>query len=122
MVLTKGSSFASVVLADDPEKLGPLWNQIRLARASGENELPDSPGGHFICVDGFGSVSPEEKAAGLPGHGEAHLADFDVKLYAKEDGVTTLALTTKLPITQELFTRCGSPIIDPGSSPVGSVS
>jgi hypothetical protein len=105
MVLARGSSFASVVLVDDPEKLSPLWDQIRLARETGERNVPDSPGGHFICVDGFGSVSAEEKSAGLPGHGEAHLAPFEVKFYAKESGATTLTLGTRLPLTQELFTR-----------------
>lgn len=104
-ILARGSSFASLVLVDDPEKLSPLWDQIRLAREAGEKNVPDSSGGHFICVDGFGSVSPEEKAAGLPGHGEAHLAPFDVKFYTKENGATTLTLATRLPLTQELFTR-----------------
>src|SRR5579872_3668875 len=91
-VLPRGSSFAHVVLADDPEKLSPLWDQIRLAREAGEKEVPDSPGGHFVCVDGFGSVSPDEKAAGLPGHGEAHGAPFEVKFYAKDRTTTTLTL------------------------------
>jgi hypothetical protein len=104
-VLPRGSSFARVVLADDPEKLSPLWDQIRLAREAGEKDVPDSPGGHFVCVDGFGSVSPDEKAAGLPGHGEAHLAPFDVKFYRKENGTTTLTLVARLPLTEEVFTR-----------------
>ena len=104
-VLPRGSSFARVVLADDLEKLSPLWDQIRLARETGEKDIPDSPGGHFVCVDGFGSVSPDEKAAGLPGHGEAHVAPFEVKFYTKEGTTTTLKLAAKLPLTQELFAR-----------------
>ena len=104
-VLPKGNTFASIVLADDPEKLSPLWNQIRLAREAGEKTVPDSPGGHFICVDGFGSVSAEEKAAGLPGHGEAHLSPFEVKFYAKDGAATTLSLAATLPLTQERFAR-----------------
>ena len=104
-VLSKGSTFASVVLADDPEKLSPLWNPMRMAREVGEKNIFDSALGHFICVDGFGPVSPEEEAAGLPGHGEAHEAAFEVKFYGKEARNTTLTLETRLPITQERFAR-----------------
>jgi hypothetical protein len=104
-VLSRGSTFARVVLVDDPEKLNPLWDPIRMAREAGEKNIPDSVQGHFICVDGFGSASSQEKAAGLPFHGEAHGAEFDVKFCAKEGTTTTLTLTTKLPLTQELFTR-----------------
>ena len=104
-VLPKGSTFASVVLTDDPEKLSPLWNPMRMAREAGEKNTFDSALGHFICVDGFGPVSPEEEAAGLPGHGEAHQTAFAVKFYAKEAGATTLTLETRLPLTQERFAR-----------------
>lgn len=104
-VLSQGSTFARVVLADDPEKLSPLWDPTRVAREVGKEHVPESAQGHFICVDGFGSVSPDEKAAGLPSHGEAHGSTFGVKFYAKEGRTTTLTLTTKLPLAQELFTR-----------------
>jgi hypothetical protein len=104
-VLPKGSTFASVVLADDPEKLSPLWNPMRLAREVGEKNTFDSALGHFICVDGFGPTSPEEETAGLPGHGEAHQTPFAVKFYAKDAGATTLTLEATLPITQERFAR-----------------
>src|SRR5450432_2153175 len=62
-VLLQGTGMASLVLKDDPGRTNPLWH-------------PDSPGqgiGHFLCVDGFGGVSAEERAAGFPSHGEAHL-------------------------------------------------
>ncbi len=104
-VLLKGSTFAWVVLADDPEKLSPLWDPIRMAREAGEKNDFGTSLGHFVCVDGFGDVSPEEQAAGLPGHGEAHEAPFEVKYYAKDGRNTTLTLATKLPLTQELFAR-----------------
>jgi hypothetical protein len=104
-VLPKGSAFASVILADDPEKLSPLWNPMRMAREVGEKNIFNSALGHFICVDGFGPVSPEEEAAGLPGHGEAHQTPFAVKFYSNEAGATTLTLETRLPLTQERFAR-----------------
>lgn len=52
---------AQIVMKDDPDKLNPLQGL-----------------GHFVCVDGFGPVSKEERAAGLPGHGEAHRVPWDV--------------------------------------------
>ena len=104
-VLSKGSAFASVVLADDAEKLSPLWNPIRMAREAGKKSEFGGGMGHFICVDGFGEVSQEEKAAGLPGHGEAHRETYEVKYYNKEGQTSTLTLATKLPLTQELFAR-----------------
>jgi hypothetical protein len=104
-VLLKGSTFARVMLADDPEKISPLWDPIRMAREAGEKNTFGTSIGHFICVDGFGDVSPEEQAAGLPGHGEAHEASFELKYYAKDGRNTTLTLATKLPLTQELFAR-----------------
>ena len=104
-VLPGGGAFARVVLVDDPEKLSPLWNPIRMARELGEKNEFDGGTGHFICVDGFGGVSHEEEAAGLPGHGEAHTRTFEVKFYKKEGRTTTLTLATKLPLTGELFSR-----------------
>jgi len=104
-VLATGAPFARIVLTDDPDKLNPLWEPIRMAREAGEKNQFDGGTGHFICVDGFGTVSKEEEAAGLPGHGEAHQTPFEVKFYSKEGRNTTLTLGTKLPITQELFSR-----------------
>jgi len=56
-------------------------------------------------VDGFGPVSPEEEAAGLPGHGEAHQTAFEAKFYGKDARTTTLTLETRLPLTEERFAR-----------------
>jgi hypothetical protein len=104
-VLLQGSTFANLVVADDPEKLSPLWNPVRMAREAGEKNNFDLYFGHFVCVDGFGPASAEEQAAGLPGHGEAHRQPFDVKV-SKRDGKTqTLTLAARLPIAQESFTR-----------------
>src|SRR5579872_183672 len=104
-ILVQGSTFASVVLADDPDKLSPLWNPIRMARELHQPNQFNSALGHFVCVDGFGPVSPEEKAAGLPGHGEAHLQTFVMKSFSRQGTTQLLSLTTRLPITEENFTR-----------------
>lgn len=102
--MKQGSTLASVTLTDDPEKLSPLWNPMRMARELGRPAAYDGGAGHFVCVDGFGSPSNEEKAAGLPFHGEAHTETFAVHS-ARQGSSTVVTLTAKLPITQEKFTR-----------------
>ena len=103
-LMLQGSTLAGIVLKDDPEKLNPLWNPMRLARELGRPARYDGGAGLFVCVDGFGPVSPEEKAAGLPMHGEAHAQTFAAQ--SKREGKTTsVTLRTNLPIVQEVFTR-----------------
>ncbi len=104
-VLPKGSAIASIVLRDDAEKLNPLWNPIRMARELGQKNVFGGGTGHFLCLDGFGPVSPEEKAAGLPGHGEAHLQQWETRASGKEGKTSTLTLSTRLPLTQESLSR-----------------
>src|SRR5438093_1475958 len=60
-VRSLGGTFAQLLMKDDPDQLNPLQGL-----------------GHFVCVDGFGPVSTEERAAGLPGHGEAHRVPWDM--------------------------------------------
>lgn len=106
-VLSTGGTLASIVLANDKDKLNPLWDPIRFARETG---TPYRRGGgagigHFLCVDGFGPISKEEAAAGFKGHGEAHRQDFETKLARSENGAQTLTLETELPLVQERLTR-----------------
>jgi len=104
-VLPRGGAFAEVLLAGDAEKLNPLWNPSRMARELGNKRSPGGATGHFLCVDGFGGVSPEERAAGLPGHGEAHLRPWEVRLARRESGIATVVFAAELPITGERLTR-----------------
>src|SRR3954469_23484023 len=60
-ILTTGGSLANLVLADDPDKLSPFWNPVRMAREAGAKPGDGPAMGHFVCVDGFGPVSDEEK-------------------------------------------------------------
>jgi hypothetical protein len=83
-----GGAMVQLLMTDDPDKLNPLQGL-----------------GHFVCVDGFGPVSPEEQAAGLPGHGEAHRVPWDVTSFATTDGTLTVGFTAKLPLVQEIFRR-----------------
>lgn len=103
-IMKKGGTLISLTLTDDPEQLSPLWNPMRMARELGRPVTYDGGGGHFVCVDGFGSPSAEEKAAGLPFHGEAHTETYAVQP-SRQGSSTVVTLTAALPITQEKFTR-----------------
>jgi hypothetical protein len=104
-ILTTGGSLASLVLNDDPDKLSPFWNPVRMAREAGETPSSGPAMGHFVCVDGFGPVSTEEKDAGLPGHGEAHTVPWKVKFSGRVANIATVAFQAELPIVHESFTR-----------------
>ncbi len=104
-VMSYGGAFAEILLADDPVKLNPLWQPTRMAREAGQPAKLGGGTGHFVCVDGFGPVSAEERAAGMPGHGEAHAVPWDLAFSGKEGKLATLRFTSKLPLVQELFTR-----------------
>jgi hypothetical protein len=95
-----GGSFAKLVLREDAEGLNPLWEPVRMARELGGSPQFRGASGHFICVDGFGPVSPAERAAGLPGHGEAHLQRFEMRRSA-----TGVTIEAALPIVQEKLAR-----------------
>lgn len=103
-VLPQGTMIASILLKDDLSKTSPLWDPVKEAGAAKTPNTFHGETGHFLCVDGFGGVSKEEQAAGLPSHGEAHTRNFAVdSSYAEGEGVYTF--TTDLPIAQEHVTR-----------------
>ena len=99
-VLPQGTMIAGVVLKDDPSATSPLWNPARMAREASLRSPFGDVTGHFLCVDGFGGVSKEEAAAGLPSHGEAHTKEFSVN---STQG--SLSMATDLPIAQEHVLR-----------------
>src|SRR5207247_1999035 len=103
-VLPPGGALAKLILRDDPEKLSPFWNPKRYARETGKKHTGTGIG-HFVCVDGFGPVSPEEKEAGLSGHGEAHALAWETKFSRKEGATGVLTQNVKLPILQANFKR-----------------
>ena len=105
-VSAQGGALVNLVLRADPENLSPLWNPIRMARELGQaNRSRTGSMGHFVCVDGFGGTSQEERAAGLPGHGEAQMQTFEVRESAKNGKTGTITLSARLPLVQENFTR-----------------
>ena len=79
---------------------------VRLLMNDDSGQLNPFEGlGHFVCVDGFGPVSKEEDAAGLPGHGEAHRVAWDLASSAREHGTLTVQLSAALPLVHEDFRR-----------------
>src|SRR6266852_3955967 len=101
----RGGAMVDLVLKDDPEQINPLWNPVRLARELGQTRNAGGPAGHFVCVDGFGQPSPEERAAGLPMHGEVHLEKWELVKTQKNGAATEITFRTRLPIVQEIFSR-----------------
>jgi hypothetical protein len=104
-VLQKGASLVSLVLAKDSTRINPLWNPAMLAREKNQPRRFGNSIGHFVCVDGFGGSSREERAAGFPGHGEAYSKEFATDAFMTEKGVTTLVMSSPLPLAQEKLTR-----------------
>jgi hypothetical protein len=83
-----GGAMVRLLMKDDARQLNPFEGL-----------------GHFVCVDGFGPVSKEEEAAGLPGHGEAHRVAWDLMSLGKENGTLTVQFSAALPLVHENFRR-----------------
>lgn len=103
-VTRQGGSMTRVVLKEDVEKMNPIWEPLRMAREAGTPRRSGA-GGHFVCVDGFGPVSPEERDAGLTGHGEAKGLDMETLQAGRDGNTITLSLRSTLPMVQEVLTR-----------------
>lgn len=95
-IATRGGSMNRLVLTGDSTQLSPFGDPARMG---------GRVHGHFVCVDGFGPSSPEERAAGLGGHGEAHSLPWEPAPAESRANVRALRFVVKLPIVQETFTR-----------------
>jgi hypothetical protein len=104
-VLPEGGAMAQILLREDKAKLNPLWNPYWIARQAGLKPPTNFYRGHFVCVDGFGPSSMEERAAGLPMHGEAHTLPWQLRSNRKEGNTTSVAFSVNLPLSHEAFTR-----------------
>src|SRR3989304_5334867 len=96
VVLPDGGSFASFTLNADESRTNLVWDPARLS--------PDAFGpskGHFLCVDGFGPVTADERASGLPDHGEANKLPWEV-VRSTESSAT---FRVRLPLVLETLTR-----------------
>ncbi len=104
-ILPEGGAMTEIVLKDDKGKTNPLWNPYLIARQAGLNRPTNFFRGHFVCVDGFGPSSTEEREAGLPMHGEAHALPWELKSHRKEGRTTSASFSANLPLSHETFTR-----------------
>ncbi len=104
-VTIQGASLARLVLAEDQAAVNPFWEPSRMTRELGGQAGFRSSTGHFVCVDGFGMPSIEERAAGLPMHGEAHTRPFEIRRMSREGHTAVVTMETTLPILQERLTR-----------------
>jgi hypothetical protein len=88
----------------------PRWKSIEPSEYSSarhpeygggpESQLVAGLLGHNICLDLFGSPDPEESAAGIPVHGEAPVATYEV-----EGDDSELILSAVLPKAELTFRR-----------------
>ena len=104
-VITEGGAIGQIVLADDKEKINPIWNPYWIARQAGLNRPASSSRGHFVCLDGFGPASAEERAAGLPFHGEAYMLPWMLQSNQKTGDTLSAAFSVTLPLAHETFAR-----------------
>jgi len=100
-MIKDGGAFASLVLKDDPKRVNPMWDPVRMARETGGAQRFGAGTGHFLCVDGFGPSTTEEQAAGLQGHGEAHRLPWQI---LRSSGAEA-EFRVRLPLAQETLTR-----------------
>ena len=105
VVLKRGGAFASLTLNSDADRLNPMWDSLRADREQGRDERVSGAVGHFVCVDGFGQPSAQERAAGMEGHGEAHRLEWATELAGVQDGATVLRQSVTLPRAHEVFRR-----------------
>jgi hypothetical protein len=105
-VAITGATLADLVLTEDSARLSPYWNTARATRMAGGSAKTAADGlGHFLCLDGFGAPSQEEMKAGYPFHGEASGCKFEVVESGKSGSITSLKLSTQLPLAQESVAR-----------------
>jgi hypothetical protein len=104
-VLTEGGAMAEIILTGDKDRTNPLWNPYWIARQAGLNRPASLARGHFVCIDGFGPVSAEERAAGLTAHGEAYTLPWQLLSQQKQGNTLSAAYSVALPIAHETFTR-----------------
>ncbi len=105
VVLKTGGSFPSLTLADDEQPMNPMWDSLRADRELGRPERASGPIGHFICVDGFGPPSEDEREAGMEGHGEAHRLEWSTEFAGRADGADVLRQAVTLPRVHEVLRR-----------------
>jgi hypothetical protein len=99
---------ADMVLANDRLELtilGTGGTFSKLLLRGGEPVSPLATIGHFLALDGFGAPSDQERAAGMPFHGEASKQVVKAIASQNSGSVRSIVLQTALPLVQETLTR-----------------
>ncbi len=104
-VVKQGGSMLRIRIEGDSEGLSPFGNPEMVPGIPENRKLQGTMVGHFVCVDGFGSPSPQERAAGMAMHGEAYLQPWKLVASDRADATTTVKFSVNLPLVQESFTR-----------------
>ena len=104
-VVKKGGSMLRILIHGDPQGISPFGNPEMVPTVPDNRKLQGAMVGHFVCVDGFGSASADERAAGLAMHGEAYLQPWDLIASNKQGSTTTVKFIANLPLRQETFAR-----------------
>jgi hypothetical protein len=104
-IIKQGGAMLRVLLQGDAVGLSPFGNPEMVPAVPANRKLQGSMVGHFVAVDGFGSPSQQERAAGIAMHGEAYLAPWKLVSAEKEGATATTKFTVDLPLLQETFTR-----------------
>ncbi|MGE5489035.1 MAG: hypothetical protein ACM3ZB_14565 [bacterium] len=104
-VAAQGGSILKIVLQGDSTGLSPFGNPEMVPGVPENRKFQGPMVGHFVCVDGFGSPSAEERKAGLAMHGEAYLQPWVPIRAGKEGAQTHVTFAVDLPLLHEKFTR-----------------
>ena len=104
-ILKQGGSIIRVLLQVDAGKINPFGNPEMFPNVPEERKLQGPQVGHFVCVDGFGAASAEERKAGMPMHGEAHQRPWEVVSSTKQGATTTVTFRAQLPLVHETLVR-----------------
>jgi hypothetical protein len=104
-IVKQGGSMLRILIQGDAQGISPFGNPEMVPQVPDNRKLQGTMVGHFVCVDGFGSPTSEESAAGLAMHGEAYLQPWKLASSEKQGATTTLKFTTGLPLLQENFAR-----------------
>jgi hypothetical protein len=94
-VMAQGGHLAEIRLISADSKVG-----LNPMLTPPEGEIPRSYMGHLLCFPSYGPASPDERAAGLTGHGEAGVVEWKKAKGEIAGEAVILRYTAELPKTQ----------------------
>jgi hypothetical protein len=104
-IATQGGSIIRLLMQGDPGGISPFGNPEMVPSVPDKRKLQGPMVGHFVCVDGFGPASTEERNAGMPMHGEAYLQPWDLVESGRHGATISAKFRVQLPLVQETLVR-----------------